>query len=331
MPYPKISVVIPTYNVEPYIKETLKSLLNQKKSPFEIVIINDGSTDGTLELLNNHFGHRSELKIHTQANQGVGAARTKGLELATGDYIFFCDPDDVVADNLFETFCSQIAANPDLELFYFSKRSFIESPHGREFLRRNTAATRNGAFDHGRELLQDLILSQKYNASTWQYIFKKTVADRFEARFEGRAHEDHLFSMNIYLHSKKTYATPQDCYFQRVRIGSLTQSKKDESYVLESYDAYQQTLGALKLHIHQFSDSKSVALNFMERNVSALITKCIKYNIKLPNRINTSSRKDARDCNIIWHGRSALIFPSIVFWLKMSKYNLRMVLKSLRS
>lgn len=330
MPIPKISVIVPTYNVAPYIKETLTSLINQKFPAHEIIIINDGSTDGTLELLESHFGHRAELKIHTQANQGVGAARAKGLELATGDYVFFCDPDDVVANNLFEILSSQTAIDPALELFYFSKRAFVDTPEGRQFLRRNTAPSKDGWFDNGRELLEDLILIHKYNAATWQYIFKKKVSGRFEARFEGRAHEDHLFSMNIYLHSKRTYATAQDCYLQRVREGSLTRSIKNEAYVLSNYRAYQQTLVALQGHIHRFAKRRTVALNFMEHNIQTFITACIKNNVSLPSDIDAYTRKSAMSCDIYLHSRIALIIPSVVYWWKSVRYAGRQWKRSLR-
>jgi glycosyltransferase involved in cell wall biosynthesis len=329
MPTPKISVIIPTYNVEPYIKETLTSLFNQQYPPFEIIIVNDGSTDQTLELITTHFGHRSELRIHNQTNLGVGAARAKGLELATGDYVFFCDPDDVAAENLFEALLTQVAEAPELELFHFSTRAFVDTPQGRQFLRRNTAASRNGWFNHGRELLEDLILTRKYNAATWQYIFKRTVSERFEARFEGRAHEDHLFSMNIYLHSHKTYTTTQNGYFQRVRSGSLTRSIKDELYVLTSYQAYQQTLASLQKHIHKFTERKTVALNFMERFIDAFITECIKNNINLPGDINKCTRQGARGCNIYVHTRLTLIFPRVVFWWKSIRYSFRQWKRSL--
>lgn len=331
MPTPKISIIVPTYNVEPYIKETLTSLFNQKYPPFEVIIINDGSTDGTLELINKHFGHRDELNIHTQTNQGVGTARAKGLELATGDYVFFCDPDDAVAANLFEVLSTQVAADSELELFYFSRRAFLDTPEGRQFQQRNTAPSKEGWFNHGRELLEDLILIHKYNAATWQYIFKKTVSERFEARFEGRAHEDHVFSMNIYLHSSKTYATAQDCYFQRIRIGSLTRGIKDENYVLTSYQAYQQTLAALQGHIHRFSERKSVALNFMEHNIEAFIKECIRNKVRLPSGLNARAQKDVFGCNIFMHARMSLIIPSIVFWWKSKKYGFRQWKRSFRS
>lgn len=88
MSVPKISVVIPTYNVESYIAETLDSLIDQPVPLHEIILINDGSTDGTLAVIEAGFGHRPEVKVVTRDNQGVGAARRNGLALASGEYVF---------------------------------------------------------------------------------------------------------------------------------------------------------------------------------------------------------------------------------------------------
>ena len=320
---PKISVIIPTYNVESYIAETLDSLINQAVPLHEIILINDGSTDGTLAVIEAGFGHRPEVKVVTQINQGVGAARRNGLALASGEYVFFCDPDDVVSAELFSTLVEQVQANAALELFYFSKRSYTEVDGEKQLLRRNTAASRNGWFEAGRDLLQDLILSGKYHAATWQYIFKRSVCERFVVRLEGRAHEDHVFSMNIYLHSQATFATAADYYFQRVRSGSLTQSHKDVEYVMGSYAAYRDTLAALKKHIAVFSAGREVALNFMERNVDALITKCIKYGVPLPQQITSMTRQDSRDCGVMLHTRWTLWFPRIVHGVRKLRFNLK--------
>ena len=97
MNVPKITVILPTYNVESYIAETLDSLINQLVPLYEIIVVNDGSTDGTLTLLESNYAKRQELKIITQDNQGVGASRRNGPVLATGDYFFFCDPDDAAS------------------------------------------------------------------------------------------------------------------------------------------------------------------------------------------------------------------------------------------
>lgn len=320
---PKISVVIAAYNVEDYIMETMESLLGQTSPPSEIVIINDGSTDGTLELVNSNYGQDSRIRIITQDNQGVGAARLAGFNSATGDYVFFCDPDDVVSLELFEGFEKAVNENSNLELYYFSKRSFVDSNGQRKYLRRDTAASREGWYSKGVQLFEDLILSNKYKATTWQYIFKKSMTERFEVTFKGRAHEDQLFSMNVYLHSQLCYATQADRYFQRVRQGSLTNSVKDEHHVLSSYDAYRETLAALKAHLNQFTHQREVATAYMRRGVTWTIKGCIRNRVRLPDRFFSLTRKDARDCGVGRDGGMLLVVPEWHFLAKKLSFILK--------
>ncbi len=112
---PKLSVIIASYNHQDYIAETLKSLEKQTFQDFEIIVVDDGSTDKTVEVVKNF---PSRAQIFTQENQGVVATRNRGLGLAKGEYICFVDSDDVV---LLDRFTKQVAAldgDPELGLVF---------------------------------------------------------------------------------------------------------------------------------------------------------------------------------------------------------------------
>jgi len=100
----KLSIVIPAYNVENHIKKTLTSVLCQTNKQLELIIVNDGSTDGTTNLLEEILSRRNDLdyKIITKENGGVSSARNRGLMEAAGDYIMFLDGDDYIAEDLVE-------------------------------------------------------------------------------------------------------------------------------------------------------------------------------------------------------------------------------------
>lgn len=100
MSAPKVSVIIPNYNRETLIGETISNLLSQTLPPHEIIVVDDGSTDRSVDVV-RAFG--SKVKLTGQANQGPGAARNAGLKLATGDYIQFQDSDDLYSRNKIET------------------------------------------------------------------------------------------------------------------------------------------------------------------------------------------------------------------------------------
>ena len=104
----KFSVVLPCYNVEKYIAECLDSLVNQTYPNLEIICVNDGSTDGTLQVIESYIAKDSRIQVVTQHNQGLGQTRTNGMQYATGDYIAFFDPDDWVELNTFEKLAEYI-------------------------------------------------------------------------------------------------------------------------------------------------------------------------------------------------------------------------------
>lgn len=112
----KISVIIPVYNTEEYIGECLDSLINQTYPNMEIIAIDDGSTDGTLDIMKSYEAqYPDKLKVLTQANQGQAVARNHGLEFATGDYLGFVDSDDWVDKDMYEKMINQaIATSADI-------------------------------------------------------------------------------------------------------------------------------------------------------------------------------------------------------------------------
>ena len=95
----KISIIIPVYNAEEYIKNTINSILKQPFKDYEVVIVNDGSIDNSLDICKEFNDKYSQIHLYTQENKGVTAARKKGVENATGEFILFLDADDLLAQN----------------------------------------------------------------------------------------------------------------------------------------------------------------------------------------------------------------------------------------
>ena len=99
---PKVSVIIPVYNVEKYLRECLDSVLNQTLTDIEIICINDGSTDNSLQILEEYAAKDKRFIVISQENQGQSIARNRGIDIANGDYIFFLDSDDYLNNNILE-------------------------------------------------------------------------------------------------------------------------------------------------------------------------------------------------------------------------------------
>ena len=114
----KISVVIPVYNAKDFLYESIPSLLNQTLTDIELICVNDGSKDNSLEILNEFADKDSRVKVIDKENGGCGSARNMALDNVTGDYIYFFDPDDKIPETTFEeTYNNAVRNNSDLVIF----------------------------------------------------------------------------------------------------------------------------------------------------------------------------------------------------------------------
>lgn len=107
----KVSVILPVYNSEKYISKTLESLINQSLKEIEIICINDGSKDATIQILQEFEKKDNRIKIIDKENQGVWKARMDGIKKAKGEYITFMDSDDYVKKNFLESLYINITEN----------------------------------------------------------------------------------------------------------------------------------------------------------------------------------------------------------------------------
>ena len=93
---PKVSVVIPVYNTADYLRETLNSICDQTLKELEIILLNDGSTDDSMSIIEDFAARDSRIQYHVQPNQGLSVARNQAMRYATGKYIYFMDSDDIL-------------------------------------------------------------------------------------------------------------------------------------------------------------------------------------------------------------------------------------------
>lgn len=121
--FPLVSVILPVYNTEKYVAESIQSVLNQTHKNIEIIAINDGSIDGSLDVL-KQFGNKLIL-IDCDQNQGIAAARNEGLKKAKGDFIALMDADDLWEPEKVETQINQFRENPELDISFSYMKCFL--------------------------------------------------------------------------------------------------------------------------------------------------------------------------------------------------------------
>ena len=118
---PLISIVIPVYNVEVYLEQCVKSIVNQSFTNYEILLINDGSTDNSALICDKLKEECNCIRVFHQVNAGVGAARNQGIKNASGKYIYFLDSDDFVSDDFFEKLIPYLSKDFDVLQFGFNR------------------------------------------------------------------------------------------------------------------------------------------------------------------------------------------------------------------
>lgn len=235
---PKISIIIPAYNVREYIRDSLDSVLLQTARAYEIIIINDGSTDGTLEEIDAH-PDREKFRVITTRNEGLGSARNRGLEESTGDYVYFFDSDDILEKDFLEKVSLISTKNNQPDLILFSGESFFDPGYVDSFFP-NYQRTTEGFFADPNNLLKTLVSNKCFFSSACLYLSRREIWKSNGIQFKSILHEDEDIIFPLTLRSKSAYVTRDIFFRRRIRKNSIMTasiSKKNiESYkiILES-------------------------------------------------------------------------------------------------
>lgn len=191
---PKVSVIIPVYNVETYLCECLESVLNQPLTDIEIICVNDGSTDGSPAILEEYAAKDNRVKVINKPNSGYGHTMNVGMDAATGEYIGIVESDDYVKQDMYETLCN-IAAEQDLDLIKADFYRFTNEG-GKLSLQYNRLAEQfPGYYNKVLRPYNDLILF-RFIMNTWSGIYKRDFLNAHGIRHnetQGASFQDNGF------------------------------------------------------------------------------------------------------------------------------------------
>lgn len=196
----KISIIVPVYNVDKYLMRCLVSLQPYIDAGHELIVVNDGSTDNSQEIIELFCAKNTCVRSIIQENKGLSAARNIGLKYASGDYLWFVDSDDYVGDITVELE-SLLGALPDVLVFgrteeYASWK--IQVPSN----------IHDNTYPKGATYLKNSIRDGSFRTNVWDKIFKKTLIDSNNLRFiEGLLYEDMFFIVSALMYSRVVITT----------------------------------------------------------------------------------------------------------------------------
>lgn len=222
----KLSIIIPIYNVEKYLRECLMSLTGQTNQDFEVILVNDGSTDGSSEIVSQYKQEHENVKVIEQENKGLSEARNAGLKVATGEYLLFLDSDDWLDEKTVEVLVKIVYERElDLLLFGGRKRTISEKKIVNE--EHFGYKHNNLEFKTGLELYHYLHTQEDYSSCVVLQCIKRTLLENCNLSFyPGILHEDHLYTFQVLMNAKKCGVVSEELYLYRIREGSITTSNK---------------------------------------------------------------------------------------------------------
>ena len=221
----KVSIIIPAYNIEKYIEESILSSINQTLKEIEIIIINDGSTDRTLEVIKKYEKIDSRIKLIDQKNQGISIARNNGLEIARGKYIYFLDGDDWIENETLNE-CYNIAENLEIDIIHFNSLKIEEKTKIKNFSYTKGTNLDENKIYIGEEFVEECFNKNIFRGEVWFNFIKRELIENLKLKFyPGISYEDILFTMKLQNSNYKIKYLNKIFHNYRIREKSITQSK----------------------------------------------------------------------------------------------------------
>lgn len=307
----KVSIIIPVYNAEKYIEKCLKSVLNQTYTNIEIIIIDDGSSDKSYNILKEYKKNDIRIHLFSRENKGVSRTRIEGIEKSSGEYIMFLDADDWIEYNMIENMVGLIEKyNADIckcgikfEKDIRKKESdFLNSVDKETYIEKN---------NFEEEIYKKFIVTYNF-CSIFTQLIKKEKIKLDKIYFNLAYAEDFQFNMNLYSNIESIVFTPQNYYHYVENYNSVTRSYKFEKlrnnmedsifvhYLLYDYLKIwnidnkdnrklvaNKILNEMSSHLLKLSRAEDVNVNKIKEQVKMICEKSIDKKIK-----NSIHKKD---------------------------------------
>ena len=235
----KVSVIVPIYNVESYLRECLDSILNQTLKELEVVCVNDGSTDGSLDILKEYEAKDSRIVIIDKENGGYGMAMNIGIKKAGGEYIGIVEPDDYIKAEMYEDLY-RVANEHGLDFIKADFYRFKKDGESKELLLDYNKLDATGTFYNRALCPKENPEVIKLIMNTWSGIYRRTFLEEYEIRHNetpGASYQDNGFFWQTFMYAKKAMFLDKPYYMNRRDNPNSSVHNKDKVYCMNrEYD-----------------------------------------------------------------------------------------------
>lgn len=219
----KISVIVAAFNSEKTIRRCLKSICGQSYENLEIILVNDGSKDSTLEIMEAFKKKDARIKIVNQENKGAGLAKNAGLKQATGQYVSFVDSDDWIDLDTYKIVVNKInKVKPDVLVFDHNR---VIGNKIQRNVRKNKEETINlDEFGRSKYIIKYMI-SYNHEYGAWNKIVRRELLYKYDIGFsdnKNTVYDDNLYCLKIICHAQTIYSIPNAFYYYVIEQGSLS-------------------------------------------------------------------------------------------------------------
>ena len=263
-----VSIIVPVYNAEVYLEKCIESLIGQTYNNIEIILINDGSNDNSLEICNRYKNKDKRVIVINKNNSGVSDTRNYGISICKGKYLCFVDSDDYVKENYVS---SLIFSMNDHKLSVCNYKLFngcIEEKNNRIF--------KNGT-KRSVEIMEKILDGKSFDGYVWNKMFSKSIINKNNIKFDSELSiwEDMIFVIDYLNYIDEVTFSQNEEYIYRINNESLSKGEKNKNRILvEEYKA----LKMIK------EKNKNLTLNYYANNLTYSILLKLYINKKITKK-----------------------------------------------
>ena len=222
----KVSIIVPVFNVEKYLERCVKSLLNQTYQNIEIILIDDGSTDKSGEILDQYAAKDHRIEVYHIQNSGVSTARNVGLKYALGEFITFVDSDDTVSLDMYDVLIDQFLKKKDIDIVHcgYEKRRLDGSS------KMVIGTNQKYCFDRTEGMLH-FIKGDLFTGALWNKMYRKEIINNLEFDETIKINEDVLFNFYAFKNARESVLIDRPLYHYYERENASTKRTDNQKKI----------------------------------------------------------------------------------------------------